>query len=59
MDDAQLAKQQPGDIDGALRCMRRTLEEFHARRDKRAIFLRLYYLMTRRPCRYAARSLAD
>lgn len=47
MDDAQLAKQQPGDIDGALRCMRRTLEEFHARRDKRAIFLRLYYLMTR------------
>ncbi len=48
MDDAQLAAQQPRDIDEALRCMRRTLLEFHARRDKRAIFLRLYYLMTLR-----------
>ena len=47
MDDAQLAKQQPGDIDEALRYMRHTLEVFHANRDKRAIFLRLYYLMTR------------
>jgi Family of unknown function (DUF5995) len=47
MDDAQLAKQQPGNIDETLRCMRHTLEVFHAHRDKRAIFLRLYYLMTR------------
>ncbi len=47
MDDAELATQKPEDIEEALRCMRRTLEKFHARRDKRAIFLRLYYLMTR------------
>lgn len=46
MDEAQLAAQQPEDIDEALRFMRSTLVEFHAHRDKRAIFLRLYYLMT-------------
>lgn len=46
MDDNQLAAQQPENIDEAIDCMRATLTLFHERRDKRAIFLRLYYIMT-------------
>jgi hypothetical protein len=46
MNDKQLAAQQPGNIDEAIDCMRTTLMLFHERRDKRAIFLRLYYVMT-------------
>ena len=46
MNDHELAKQQPANIDDALDCMRATLEEFHGEGDKRAIFLRLYYIMT-------------
>jgi hypothetical protein len=46
MDDHELAAQQPYDIDDAVECMRTTLEHFHRNRDKRAIFLRLYYIMT-------------
>ena len=46
MNDHELAKQQPSNIDDALDCMRATLKEFHGEGDKRAIFLRLYYIMT-------------
>lgn len=46
MDDGELASQQPKDIDEALACMRTTLEVLHASGDRRAIFLRVYYLMT-------------
>lgn len=46
MDDMQLAAQRPKDIDEALDCMEATLEEFHRRPDRRAIFLRVYYEMT-------------
>ena len=46
MNDRELAAQQPGNIDEALDCMRHTLQRFHAAGDKRAIFLRLYYIMT-------------
>ena len=46
MTDPELAKQEPVDIDEALDCMRATLTRFHADGDKRAIFLRLYYIMT-------------
>lgn len=48
MDDQKLAEQQPTDIDKALACMKLTLEEFHRRpgKDKRAIFLHVYYEMT-------------
>jgi hypothetical protein len=46
MDDKKLAAQQPGNIDDAIGCMQRTLEQFHESRDKRAVFLRLYYIMT-------------
>jgi hypothetical protein len=46
MDDRELARQQPKDIDEALDRMRATLEVFHRNGDKRAIFLRLYYIMT-------------
>ncbi|MGD9528279.1 DUF5995 family protein [Pseudonocardia sp.] len=47
MDVATLARNQPHDIGDALKAMRETLEIFHERNDKRAIFLRLYYIMTR------------
>ena len=46
MDDAALAAQQPADIDEALESMRTTLEAFHAAHDRRAVFLRVYYIMT-------------
>ncbi len=46
MNDRELAAQQPRNIDEALDCMRDTLQRFHAAGDKRAIFLRLYYIMT-------------
>lgn len=46
MNTATLAEQQPQNIDEALECMRTGLEYFHARNDRRAIFLRLYYIMT-------------
>ena len=46
MDDRQLAAQQPRNIDEAIDCMRTTLTLFHENRDKRAVFLRLYYIMT-------------
>lgn len=46
MDDKTLAKQQPEDIDQALDCMRSTLRQFHAERDGRTFFLRVYYMMT-------------
>ena len=45
-DNRQLAQRQPKDIDEALEFMEATLIEFHKYRDKRAIFLRLYYIMT-------------
>ena len=47
MNDHQLAQQQPADIHEALDCMQQTLELFHEEGDKRAFFLRLYYVMTR------------
>jgi len=43
---AKLADQKPTDIEQALAMMRHTLKCFHERNDKRAIFLRLYYIMT-------------
>jgi hypothetical protein len=46
MDDEALAAQQPADIDEALKYMKTTLEEFHAVHDRRAFFLRVYYIMT-------------
>jgi hypothetical protein len=46
MDDTALAAQQPKDIDEALGYMRSTLQQFHAERDRRAFFLRVYYMMT-------------
>jgi hypothetical protein len=46
MDDKALAAQQPKDIDEALEFMRSTLQQFHAARDRRAFFLRVYYMMT-------------
>ena len=48
MNDEELSKQQPKDIDEALACMKRTLEVFLGRpeRDKRAIFVHVYYEMT-------------
>lgn len=46
MNTATLAEQQPQNIDEALECMRAGLAHFHALNDKRAIFLRLYYIMT-------------
>jgi len=41
-----LAAQQPKDIDEALGYMRSTLHQFHAERDGRAFFLRVYFMMT-------------
>jgi hypothetical protein len=46
VDEQQLAKQRPENIEQALDDMHRTLEYYHATRDKRAIFLRVYYVMT-------------
>jgi hypothetical protein len=46
MSDKDLAALRPKDIDEALQYMRRTLTQFHKERDKRAIFLRVYYIMT-------------
>jgi Family of unknown function (DUF5995)/Sigma-70 region 2 len=46
MNNKQLAEQQPENIDEAIDCMRTTLAEFHECRDMRAVFLRLYYIMT-------------
>lgn len=46
MDEATIAAQRPRDIDEALTCMRAGLEYFHTRDDRRAVFLRLYYIMT-------------
>jgi len=46
MDDMALAAQQPADIDEALKFMKTTLEQFHAVHDRRAFFLRVYYIMT-------------
>src|SRR5262245_32615258 len=43
---AELAAQRPADLDEAIRCMQRALDYFHDNRDKRAVFLRLYYMMT-------------
>jgi hypothetical protein len=46
LSDEELAAQQPTNIDEAIECMRQTLLQFHDDRDRRAIFLRLYYIMT-------------
>ena len=46
MDESEIAAQRPHDIDQAIEAMRKTLVYYHGRRDKRAIFLRLYYIMT-------------
>jgi len=46
VDETEIAGQRPHDIDQAIEAMRRTLEYYHAQHDKRAIFLRLYYIMT-------------
>lgn len=46
MNSADIAAQRPRDIDEALHCMRAALDYFHGRNDNRAIFLRLYYVMT-------------
>ena len=42
----ELAAQRPRDLDEAILCMQRALGYFHEKRDKRAVFLRLYYRMT-------------
>lgn len=46
MDDGEIAAQRPATIDEALECMRTTLVEYVRRRDRRAIFLHVYYEMT-------------
>jgi Family of unknown function (DUF5995) len=46
MSDEDLAALRPKDIDEAVHYMRNTLTQFHGQRDKRAIFLRVYYIMT-------------
>lgn len=46
MNDEKLAGQQPENIDEAIGCMQRTLTQFHEHHDRRAVFLRLYYIMT-------------
>ncbi len=46
MDINKLAAQQPRNIEEALDCMREGLHFFHEKNDRRAIFLRLYYMMT-------------
>lgn len=42
----EIAAQRPRDINEAISCMRKALDYFHKRDDYRAIFLRLYYIMT-------------
>ena len=44
--ERQLADQRPENIEQALDAMQRTLGCYHATKDKRAVFLRLYYVMT-------------
>ena len=44
--EQQLAGQRPENIEQALDAMRRTLEFYHTVKDQRAVFLRLYYVMT-------------
>lgn len=46
MDITTLASRRPENIEQALDAMREGLEFFHKTRDRRAIFLRLYYMMT-------------
>lgn len=46
MDTAVIARQQPRNLDEALRCMHTMLVRFHGHDDRRAVFLRLYYIMT-------------
>ena len=46
MDIDTLAAQEPQTIDDALDCMEMGLRFFHEAHDRRAIFLRLYYMMT-------------
>ena len=46
MDEQKLAEQRPENIEQALDDMHRTLKYYHATKDKRAVFLRLYYVMT-------------
>jgi len=46
VDIAELAAQRPGNIEEALDAMRKGLRYFHETHDRRAIFLRLYYMMT-------------
>jgi hypothetical protein len=41
-----IAGQEPDNIDEALVCMQKGLDYFHKTHDRRAIFLRLYYMMT-------------
>jgi hypothetical protein len=42
----EIVQQKPRDIDEAISCMQRALKYFHKRNDNRAIFLRLYCIMT-------------
>lgn len=42
----EIAAQRPRDINEAISCMRKGLNYFHECDDQRAIFLRLYYIMT-------------
>jgi Family of unknown function (DUF5995) len=42
----ELAARRPKNLDEALEDMQEALDYFHAKRDKRAVFLRLYYRMT-------------
>lgn len=46
MDIGELATRRPGNIEEALDAMREGLHFYHDKRDRRAIFLRLYYMMT-------------
>ena len=46
MDIHTLAARRPENIEEALDAMREGLDFFHETRDRRAIFLQLYYMMT-------------
>jgi hypothetical protein len=46
VDIDELAAQRPGNIEEALDAMRKGLHYYHEKNDRRAIFLRLYYMMT-------------
>ena len=46
MDIDELATRRPGNIEEALDAMREGLHYYHDTHDRRAIFLRLYYMMT-------------